>query len=275
MDHFLTILMAESQKLTFVQKWIIFAYFVKKGPKFVSHDSLSGNNEKINYLQKVQKWTIFWPFWWQKSQKLTFVQKWIIFAYFVKKGPNFVSHDSLSGNNEKINYLQKVQKWTIFWPFWWQKSQKLTFVQKWIIFAYFVKKGPKFVSHDSLSRNNEKINYLQKVQKWTIFWPFWWQKSQKLTFVRKWIIFAYFVEKGPNFVSHDFLSRNNEKINYIQNVLKWTFFDHFDCKKSQKLTAVQKWIIFAYFVKKGPKFVSHDSLSRNNEKINYLQNVQK
>ena len=44
-------------------------------------------------------------------------------------------------------------------------------------------------------------------------------------------------------------------------------------KKSQKLTAVQKWIIFAYFVKKGPKFVSHDSLSRNNEKINYLQKV--
>ena len=98
----------------------------------------------------------FWPFWWQKSQKLTFVQKWIIFAYFVKKGPKFVSHDSLSGNNEKINYLQKVQKWTIFWPFWWQKSKKLTFVQKWIIFAYFVKKGPKFVSHDSLSGNNEK-----------------------------------------------------------------------------------------------------------------------
>ena len=163
----------------------------------------------------------------------------------------------------------------LFWPFWWQKSQKFTFVQKWIMFAYFVKKSPKFVSNDYLTGNNEKINYLQKVLKWTIFWPFWWQKSQKLTFVQKWIIFAYFVKKGPNFVSHDSLSRNNEKIYYLQNVQKWTFFDHFDCKKSQKLTAVQKWINFASFVKKGPKFVSHDSLSRNNEKINYLQKVQK
>ena len=144
-----------------------------------------------------------------------------------------------------------------------------------MIFAYFVKKGPKVVSHDSLSRNNEKINYLQNVQKWTFFDHFDCKKSQKLTAVQKWIIFAYFVKKGPKFVSHDSLSRNNEKINYLQNVQKWTFFDHFDCKKSQKLTAVQKWIIFAYFVKKGPKFVSPDSLSGNKEKIKYLQNVQK
>ena len=148
---------------------------MKKGPKFVSHDSLSRNNEKINYLQKVQKWTNFWPFWWQKNQKLTAVQKWIIFACFVKKGPKFISHDSLSGNNERINYLQKVQKWTIFLSFWLQKIQILTFVQKWIIFANFGKKGPKFVSHHSLARKKEKINYLQKVQKWTIFRPFWLQ----------------------------------------------------------------------------------------------------
>ena len=127
--------------LTAVQKWIIFAYFVKKGPKFVSHDSLRRNNEKINYLQKVQKWTIFWPFWWQKSQKLTFVQKWIIFAYFVKKGPKFVSHDSLSGNNEKINYLQKVQKWTIFWSFWLQKKSKTDCSSKVDNFCLFCEKG--------------------------------------------------------------------------------------------------------------------------------------
>ena len=129
MDHFLTILMAEKSKIDlrakvdnfclFCEKGslVCFPWFVKKGPKFVSHDSLSRNNEKINYLQKVQKWTIFWPFWWQKSQKLTFVQKWIIFAYFVKKGPKFVSHDSLSRNNEKINYLQKVQNRPFFHHF--------------------------------------------------------------------------------------------------------------------------------------------------------------
>ena len=114
MDHFLTILMAESQKLTFVQKWIIFAYFVKKGPNFVSHDSLSRNNEKINYLQKSAKIDHFFIILTAKRQKLTSVQKWIIFAYFVKKGPKFVSHDSLSGNNEKINYLQKSKNGPFF-----------------------------------------------------------------------------------------------------------------------------------------------------------------
>ena len=127
MDHFLTILTGRKVKnWPSVQKWIIFAYFVKKGPKFVSHDSLSRNNEKINYLQKVQKWTIFSSFWLaKKAENWPSVQKWIIFAYFVKKGPNFVSHDSLSGNNEKINYLQKVQKWTFFDHFDWQKKSKI------------------------------------------------------------------------------------------------------------------------------------------------------
>ena len=222
MDHFLTILMAEKSKIDLRAKWIMFAYFVKKGPKFVSHDSLSRNNEKINYLQKVQKWTIFWPFWLaRKVKNWPSVQKWIIFAYFVKKGPNFVSHDSLSRNNEKIKLSPKSAKIDHFFIILTgKKGRNWPSVQKWIIFAYFVKKGPKFVSHDSLSGNNEKINYLQKVQKWTIFWPFWWQKSQKLTFVQKWIIFAYFVKKGPNFVSHDSLSRNNEKINYLQKVQK-------------------------------------------------------
>ena len=114
MDHFLTILMAEKSKIDLRAKVDNFAYFVKKGPNFVSHESRSRNNEKIIYLQKVQKWTFFDHFDCKKSKKLTAVQKWIIFAYFVKKGSKFVSHDSLSGNNEKINYLQNVEKWTIF-----------------------------------------------------------------------------------------------------------------------------------------------------------------
>ena len=133
---------------------------------------------------------------WNKIQKLSFVQKWIIFAYFVKKGPKFVSHDSLSRNNEKINYLEQVQKWTIFWSFGLQKNQILTFVQKWIIFPYCGKKGPKFVSHDSLGRKNEKINYLQKVQKWNIFWPFWLQKKSKIDCSAKVDNFCLFCEKG-------------------------------------------------------------------------------
>ena len=126
--------------MTFLQKWIIFAYFVKRGPKFFSHDSLSGKDEKIHYVQKVQKWTIFWSFWLQKVWKnhIVKIEYFILFwVENVKNGPKFGCHDSMSGNNEKINYLEKVLKWTIFLSFWREKSQKLTSVQKWIIFAYF------------------------------------------------------------------------------------------------------------------------------------------
>ena len=69
-----------------MQKWIIFAYFVKKGPKFVSHDSLRGKDEKINYLDQVQKWTIFFIILTGKKSKIDFRAKVDNFCLFCVKG---------------------------------------------------------------------------------------------------------------------------------------------------------------------------------------------
>ena len=158
----------------------------------------------------------FWPFWWQKSQKLTFVQKWIIFAYFVKKGPKFVSHDSLSGNNEKINYLQKVQKWTIFWPFWWQKSQKWSKNGPFLDFleiVYFFVISTQGIMGNKLRTLFHKISKNYPLLHWSQFLPFlqskWWKNG---------LFFALF---GDSLFFRYFYSGNhNEKINYLQKVQK-------------------------------------------------------
>ena len=243
--------------MTSVQKWIIFAYFVKKGPKFVSHDSLSGNNEKINYLQKVQKWTIFWPFltflpskWSKNGPFLDFLE---IVYFFV------ISTQGIMGNKLRTLFHKISKNYPLL-----HEGQFLTFLpSKWskngpfldfLEIVYFFVISTQGIMGNKLRTLFHKISKNYPLLHWSQFLPFlqskWWKNG----------LFLHFLEIVYFFVISTQGIMGNKVRTLFHKISKNYPLLHegqFWWQKSQKLTFVQKWIIFAYFVKKGPNFVSH------------------
>ena len=132
-----------------VKKWSIFGLFGDSLFFVISTQGIMGNKlrtlfHKISKNYPLLHWSQFLPFlqskWWKNGLFLHFLE---IVYFFV------ISTQGIMGNKVRTLFHKISKNYPLLHEgqFWWQKSQKLTFVQKWIIFAYFVKKGPNFVSH--------------------------------------------------------------------------------------------------------------------------------
>ena len=163
---------------------------MKKGPKFVSHDSLSGNNEKINYLQKVQKWTIFWPFltflpskWSKNGPFLDFLE---IVYFFV------ISTQGIMGNKLRTLFHKISKNYPLL-----HEGQFLTFLpSKWskngpfldfLEIVYFFVISTQGIMGNKLRTLFHKISKNYPLLHWSQFLPFlqskWWKNGLFLHFL--------------------------------------------------------------------------------------------
>ena len=209
--------------MTSVQKWIIFAYFVKKGPKFVSHDSLSGNNEKINYLQKVQKWTIFWPFltflpskWSKNGPFLDFLE---IVYFFV------ISTQGIMGNKLRTLFHKISKNYPLL-----HEGQFLTFLpSKWskngpfldfLEIVYFFVISTQGIMGNKLRTLFHKISKNYPLLHWSQFLPFlqskWWKNGLFLHFLE---IVYFFVMIPWVEITKNKLSPKSAKIDHFFIIL--------------------------------------------------------
>ena len=146
---------------------------------------------KISKNYPLLHWSQFLPFlqskWWKNGLFLHFLE---IVYFFV------ISTQGIMGNKVRTLFHKISKNYPLLHEgqFWWQKSQKLTFVQKWIIFAYFVKKVLTLFPISTQGIMGNKVRTLfHKISKnypllhWSQFLPFlqskWWKNGLFLHFL--------------------------------------------------------------------------------------------